>query len=776
MKICFLNDVEFLGGGEVWVLRACRHLQRLGHGVAVACPRGSVLETRCAELGLECLAYAKPTPSAAPEAELREFLERHGVDLLYCTVIGNFCEARALGRIADAVNASRDGNKMAVVLKTGLPPLGNLAPEHYGCGAGAAVRRLHVVAPAVRRAFENWRHVFDDSFVEVFREGIDLERFGRDPEARSRKRRGWHIPDGHTVVTCLARLDGTKGQGVLLRAIPGLLKLHPGTVFVFAGAGPDREITEELASDLGVASAVKFTGHTDDVPALLSASDILCHPSLHDGLPNAVVEAMAADLPVVASRVAGIPDLITDGVSGLLVRPNDVKQLASALDCLLRNEHRQRESFGERGRRLVKESFDLSRNVTALSARLEEELREFQRAPHRATAPACPAEPSRVLFVLNSIRTGGEETELAILARYLDRKKFPMSVLSLSGVAEAAPALEKITAWGVAVDTTCHRIPRYSDKIGYLLTKIREENIRLVVACHDPQLVYEAFAHLAPRECRLIEHGGLLDDVAKIPKDRTARYIGVSPAITDAAAGRMRRRDHAVFIPSMVDTDEFDGADWAAGREWRREWIREVCLRPHGLPDDTCVVVLVARLDPRKRVEDFIRCAAELCRHATPSLFLVVGGPDAFHPDYAGRLEEQARALVESHRMVFTGPRSDVAGILCAADILVVTSTGEGMAHVINEAGAAGLAVVASDDGAAREQLDDGGCGTLFRPGDTAQLTARLAALIEDRPLRRRLGLRLRERVRARYAARVVVERWHSVLEDAVDEMGRTLQ
>lgn len=776
MNICFLNDIDILGGGEIWVLRACRTLRTLGHDVAVACPQDSGLEAQCGTSGLEYVAYVKPDAAKPPDGELRRLLEERNIDLLYTTVIGNFCEARVLGQMAESINASRPKNKMSVVLKTGLPPIGNLTPEHYGCGATPAIRRLHVVAPALRRAFADWQPAFDDAFVEVFREGIELERFSRDMQARLRERQRWHIPHDHTVVTCMARLaDGMKGQSVLLRAIPVLLERHPRTVFVIAGAGPDREILEELAADLNISAAVRFTGHVDDVPALLNASDILCHPSLHDGMPNAVVEAMSLGLPVVASRVAAIPELVVDGVSGLLVRPNDVKQLTSALDCLLGNEHGQRENFGLEGRKRVHESYDLRKNLAALSARLEEELQEFNSAPHLSTTPPCPVAPSSILFVMNSIRTGGEETELAILAKHLDKKKFKMSVLSLAEADEAAPALERLTAWRVPIDTTCHRIPGYLDKARYLQMKIREENVRIVVACHDPQLAHEAFAHVSPQQCRLIEHGGVLDDVAKIPKDRTARYIGVSAAIAGAAADVMQQRDQAVCVPSMVDTDEFDGDDWAPGREWRKQWIREVCLRPHGLPGDTCVVVFVGRFDHRKRVHEFIQAACELGSHTTPSLFLVVGGPDAFQPDYALQLQQQARFLVDTHRLVFTGPRSDVPGILCAADILVLPSTGEGMAHVISEAGAAGLAVVASDDGAAREQLDDGNCGILFTPGDTAQLTEALRRLIDDRSLRKRLGGHLKERVNARYAARVVIQQWHSVLEDTIREMDQAL-
>jgi glycosyltransferase involved in cell wall biosynthesis len=255
-----------------------------------------------------------------------------------------------------------------------------------------------------------------------------------------------------------------------------------------------------------------------------------------------------------------------------------------------------------------------------------------------------------------------------------------------------------------------------------------------------------------------------------VPKERTARYIGVSREIVEAARARMRVPEHAVLIPSMVNTELFDAPEFAGARAATAASIRET-VRALAGRDDACVVVFVGRLDPRKRVEDFVAAARALAPACAAAVFLVVGGHDAFQPGYARRLEEDAADLVAEGRLAFLGARADVPGILAASDILVLPSVGEGMAHVIGEAGAAGLAVVASDAGAAREQLEDGRCGLLFPPGDVEQLRRKLRTLVADPGLRRALGARLRERVRAEYAARVVMESWHAVLSDAAREL-----
>jgi len=769
MNICFLNDIGVLGGGEIWVLRACDFLRKQGCGVVVACPRESALQRECVRRALTHYAYA-PGGLESEETGLAQFLCGHDIDILYCTVIGGCCEARALEHTVRLADARRNGGKTAIILKAGLPPIGGLSSQHYGCGAGPSVRRLHVVADSIKQSFLNWEPGLEGGFVKVFREGVDLGCFRKNGTNCTKVRQRWQIPDDHLIVTCVGRLDdGMKGQGVLLRSIQLLRDAHRNVTFVLAGEGPDRNVLEELAGDCGIESAVRFTGHLDDVAELLTATSVLCHPSLHDGLPNAIVEAMAMGIPVVASRIGAIPELVADGVSGALVRPNDPHALASALASLLRKDAAERCRMGEQARARVRADWNLHDNLTAWHRELEEEARAYAAQPHAGTAPPRPPVPAKVLFALTSVRTGGEETELAILARYLDRRRFPMSVLSFHETAERAPALEKLAEWRIPVDTVCHRIPAYSDKVDYLLTKIREEQIRIVVACHDPQLEYEAFAHLRLSECRLVEHGGLLEDVTKIPKDRTARYIAVSPAIRAAAAQCMPRPASAVFIPSMVDTDEFEKPEYAPAREWCRQYVRGACLEAAGLPHDAIVIVFVGRFDPRKRIVDFIAAAREL--RACPTFFLIVGGPDALQFDYSLRLQEEGRGLIEMRRLVITGPRGHVAGLLCASDILVLPSVGEGMAHVINEAGAAGLAVVASDDGAAREQLEGGKCGILIEPGNVAQLVEALRTLVSDRQLRTVLGGRLRERVHRLYAARVVVEQWNSLLADLIHEM-----
>jgi glycosyltransferase involved in cell wall biosynthesis len=776
MKICFFNDMEVIGGGERWVLRTCQHMRSLGHQPSVICPYTSELHRACLQQEIEVFTYyLDGSPGHPPEQRIFEYLRLTSPDFLYCTIIGRFCEVRLLEQLVSKLRRSSTGCEIRIILKTGLPPMEGLSPEYYGAGAGPAVRRLHVVSASIKDAFIHWQPQMDNGFIEVFYEGADRQLFNKDRHSSADSRRLWQLGPDQIVISCIARLDGIKGQSVLLRAVPQVIAAYPNAIFLFAGEGKDRDMLEILNEDLGLTRCVRFLGNTDHITDLLAATDILCHPSLNEGIPNAVVEAMTMSVPIVASDLPGIREIIDHRKTGYLVRPNDVGCLTAALLETIRDKH-NRTQMARQAERTVAGPFNFAANTDRLLARLQAELLAAQKSPHIRTAPKDWQRHGSiaVLFIMHEIRLGGEETELGILPRYLDRKRFNMSVLSCYPSREQAPVLERLRYYDVPVDTTCYAMPDEEDKIAYIAALIKARDIGIVVACQDTRLVYEVFKRLSPYECKLIEHGGVMEDVDRIPKQLSCRYIGVSAGITQAAAALMRTPEEAVYIPSMVDRDEYDDQEWAGARALVKEWLHETLLKPFGYGEDVCVIVFVGRLDPKKHAEDLIRAARLLETDCPEAFFLIVGGEDSFAPEYGQRLVSNAADLMTRGRLAFTGTRSDIAGILSASDILVLPSTGEGMAHVINEAGAAGLAVVATDDGAASEQLEAGRCGRLVGQRNIVGLAEALKDLIRDKQQRRLLGQRLKEKVAAEYDARVVIAKWNALFESVAAELHRS--
>ena len=532
------------------------------------------------------------------------------------------------------------------------------------------------------------------------------------------------------TVTCASRLTPQKGQDNLLLAAGEIAALAPQVRYIFAGAGEDRQRLERLRDYLGLQGQVTFTGHVDDLPSLLAATDIFCHPSLKDGLPNSVAEAMAMGVPVVASRVGGIPEIVEDGRSGLLVAPHDVHGIRDALLRLIGSPE-LRGSLGTEARESIREKLDFDAQVTAWEQAVAVEVAEFRRHGGPAPPPVVRRQTAYpVLFLMNHLRTGGEETELAILARYLDRTRFPFGVATGWAVNEPSPAGEVLKKLQVPIDTGCHVLASMAEKAEHVVHFIRTQQVRVLVACQDTRLAWEVMQRLEPGECKLIEHAGIPQEVHIIPKDRTEVLVGVSRAIAREAAPLFREPVRVRYLPSIVDLSAFQPGE------------RESLRKNYGFGDD-CIIVFVGRLDAKKGIADLIDAASAVLTEYPAARFLVVGPPDEYQAQHAAAMMNQAAQELPAGRFIFTGARSDVPSILCAADICVLPSRGEGMSHVINEAGAAALPVIAYDDGAAGEQLEGGQSGILVPPGDRKGLASALRLLISSPELRQRFGNRL---------------------------------
>lgn len=364
----------------------------------------------------------------------------------------------------------------------------------------------------------------------------------------------------------------------------------------------------------------------------------------------------------------------------------------------------------------------------------------------------------RILFVFAWLVVGGEETEVRLLARHLDPARYRLEVVGCfrkPGMPEQTHA--QLEALGVPVDRTPYGLS-FEETVAYLARKMAGYD--LVVACQAVRDVYAALERMEPRRRPpLIEHGGLVSEALAGPKHMTARYIGVCATIRDAAASRMPGHPHhALEIPSMVDLLEFDPNHRAMVRA---EW---------GMVEETPVVGWVGRLDRKKRVEDFIRAAALIHEHDPRVRFLVIGGLDAFMPDYADELRALAKTLGLDEALRFLGDRVDVPRLMSGLDAFVWLSHGEGMPHVISEAGAARLPVVATCDNGTAEQIAHGVTGLFVPHKNPRAVASALQSLIGDPGLMRRLGGSLRRKVEREYSVPALVPQWEALFDEVIAE------
>lgn len=165
---------------------------------------------------------------------------------------------------------------------------------------------------------------------------------------------GPHKGSKRPIVLTVARLDAQKGHKFLLEAIPQIPDAH----FLLAGSGTEQEGLEARARDLGISTRISFLGYRSDIPTLLASCDVFVLPSLYEGFPLSILEAMAAGRPVVATAVGGTPEAIIDGVTGYLVPPGDSNSLAGAI-CNVLSNPKLAHAMGWAGRERVQASFSV---------------------------------------------------------------------------------------------------------------------------------------------------------------------------------------------------------------------------------------------------------------------------------------------------------------------------------------------------------------------------------------------------------------------------------
>jgi glycosyltransferase involved in cell wall biosynthesis len=201
----------------------------------------------------------------------------------------------------------------------------------------------------------------DESRVVTVHNGIETGRFVKSKqECRARIHEQFGIPQDVPLLVCVSVLRSGKGIDVLLKAATLLPRSH----VLIVGDGAMRAKWEGLALALGLADRVRFAGHRDDISEWLAGGDILVHPSLADAFPTVLLEAMAAGLPVVASNVGGIPEIVIQGRTGLLVPPGDPHALAAAVQSL---GSPAQDEMGIAGRQIVEQQF----STGAWAARME---------------------------------------------------------------------------------------------------------------------------------------------------------------------------------------------------------------------------------------------------------------------------------------------------------------------------------------------------------------------------------------------------------------------
>ncbi len=211
----------------------------------------------------------------------------------------------------------------------------------------------------------------------VIHNGVDVAPGGADPST-SAARPALGLDAADLVIAVIANFHAYKGHTDILEVHAQLVKSHPHAVLLLAGSGREEGDLRALADRVGISARVRFLGQTDGVLDLLEASDILLHASRQEGFPNAILQAMAAGRPVVATRVGGVSEQVVSGTTGLLVEAGDRPAMLAALRELADAPGR-RAAMGAAGRERAASLFSWDRAIAAHEA-LYEEIAQVKKA------------------------------------------------------------------------------------------------------------------------------------------------------------------------------------------------------------------------------------------------------------------------------------------------------------------------------------------------------------------------------------------------------------
>ncbi|HET8669057.1 MAG TPA: glycosyltransferase family 4 protein, partial [Candidatus Saccharimonadales bacterium] len=221
------------------------------------------------------------------------------------------------------------------------------------------LKKIIVVSEEMKKQLTEQEGVEARANIEVIRNAVDSEIFVCDHGFRLEDRSRWGLSTTDFVIVMVARLDEQqKAQTAALDALREVPTEPRRSVLLLVGNGPSRGMLEARAAELGIGDRVIFTGRLSTVQPALNMADVAILPSRNEGLPFALLEAMASGLPVIASRIAGIPEVVEDGVSGLLIKPADAQELRSKL-CLLYRDNELRARLGRAAQETVRIKFSL---------------------------------------------------------------------------------------------------------------------------------------------------------------------------------------------------------------------------------------------------------------------------------------------------------------------------------------------------------------------------------------------------------------------------------
>jgi glycosyltransferase involved in cell wall biosynthesis len=346
LNILHVDPERNWGGGEVQVLGLTTYLNHSGHwSVVAADPRGTLSQRLTqAELPTTVLKIKNDLDVLAG-LRLRRFVQAEKVQIVHF----HTARAHALSPWLSGLPVKRVvTRRMDYRVRPGL-----FTHLLYEKSVDAVIAISHGVQAALVAGG------ISPSHITIIPSGIDTTSFAITEAQRIQQRAAQGIASDEVVILAVGALAERKGHTTLLQAAAQLQQNGSQIRYLLCGVGPLRVTLEQEAQALGLTETVRFLGFCSDIVKYLAIADVFVHVPLWEGLGVAVIEALAAGLPVVASRVGGIPELVEDGSSGLLISPQEPFALATAIQRLIDNRSWAK-ALGMQGQRSVRARYDVT--------------------------------------------------------------------------------------------------------------------------------------------------------------------------------------------------------------------------------------------------------------------------------------------------------------------------------------------------------------------------------------------------------------------------------
>jgi glycosyltransferase involved in cell wall biosynthesis len=631
------------------------------------------------------------------------------------------------------------------------------------------------------------KHGVPESKIVVIPNKEDLSKFQEVPNKQelSEAAARWGIQDlvdGCVVMITCARLIEAKNVRRMVEAVAAANTASGNLAFLIVGEGPLRPSLEKTARDLGVEDRVRFIGYLphDELRLAYRLADVFLFPTLYEGHPRALLEAMLSGLPVIASKHGAVHDVVEDGIDGILVDAHDVDQIADAITRLA-SDRDLRIVLGRHRvfdpSRYSKETIDREEAAFYLETLKahQDGIRQQGTLRRRSIASGPIPMASEALrkergtsgevgdgfgmigdvwMIIPSFfpLVGGAETQVMRLSAAYREKGWSVQVLTRRDRERRKPRLSR---WdivdGVRVTRISSKGPRVLASLQYLVGGLRvlaREGRRAIYHAHDigtPGLlaliasrlfggrsvvklrtgasVYRVRLREGPTGWILRNVIASHDRIIVVNREVERLLIGLG-----MPAAKIRR------IPNAIDGESFRRAMPA-----EKHFVRASL----GLPSDRKLVLFVGRLVHVKGVDVLMHAWAMLPEEVRAEAALVIVGDGPARPELA----TTARSLAIEGNVLMTGERFPVRDYYQAADIFALPSRTEGLSNSLLEAMASELPVIATAVGGANDVIEHGISGVLVAPEDPEDLMRALQLLLSGSADSVTMGAQARQRV-----------------------------